>query len=33
MSFVVSRMEVFDADGELLAAADARQVVRERPTS
>jgi len=33
MIFVVSRMEVFDADGELLAAADARQVVRERPTS
>ena len=31
MLFLVSRMEVFDPDGELLATADARQVVRERP--
>ena len=33
MMFLVSRMEIFDPDGNLLATADARQVVRERPQS
>ena len=31
MLFLVSRMEVFDPSGELLATADSRQVIRERP--
>jgi len=33
MMFLVSRMEVFDPSGELLATADSRQVIRERPQS
>tara|TARA_A100001037_G_scaffold304797_2_gene342809 strand:+ start:832 stop:1284 length:453 start_codon:yes stop_codon:yes gene_type:complete len=31
MTFMVSRTEIFDPDGELLATADSRSVVRERP--
>ena len=31
MLFLVSRMEIYNADGELLANADSRQVIRERP--
>ena len=33
MLFLVSRMEIFDPHGELLATADSRQVIRERPES
>jgi hypothetical protein len=33
MLFLVSRMEIFDPAGELLATADSRQVIRERPES
>ncbi len=31
MVFLVSRMEIFDADGEHLATSDSRQVIREKP--
>lgn len=31
MTFMVTRMEIFDPDGTLLAAADTRIVIRERP--
>ena len=31
MVFVVSRMSFYDADGELLALSDSRQVIREKP--
>ncbi|MDH3640533.1 MAG: MaoC family dehydratase N-terminal domain-containing protein [Gammaproteobacteria bacterium] len=31
MVFIVSRMEIFDADGEHLATSDSRMVIRERP--
>ena len=32
MIFLVSRMEFFDPDDELVTIADTRQVIRERPT-
>ena len=31
MVFIVSRMKIFDADGEHLATSDSRMVIRERP--
>ena len=31
MIFIVSRMEIFNADGEHVATSDSRMVVRERP--
>tara|TARA_Y100000294_G_C8452540_1_gene295271 strand:- start:82 stop:525 length:444 start_codon:yes stop_codon:yes gene_type:complete len=31
MVFIVSRMEIFDADGDQVAINDSRMVVRERP--
>lgn len=33
MIFVVARTEMFDAQGELCATVDARQVIREKPAS
>jgi hypothetical protein len=33
MIFMVSRMEIFDADGSHLATNDSRQVIREKPQS
>ena len=33
MTFMVSRTEIFDPEGELLSRADSRSVVRERPSS
>ena len=32
MIFLVSRMEIFDAEGEKLATSDSRMVIRERPS-
>jgi hypothetical protein len=32
MVFMVTRMEIYDPDGEQLATADTRVVIRERPT-
>lgn len=32
MVFIVSRMELFDAQGALLAVSDSRQVIREKPS-
>jgi hypothetical protein len=31
MTFLVTRMEIYDPDGEQLATADTRIVIRERP--
>ena len=31
MIFLVSRMELYDDDGEHLATTDSRQVIREKP--
>ena len=31
MTFMVTRMEIYDPDGEQLATADTRMVIRERP--
>ncbi|MCZ6710480.1 MAG: MaoC family dehydratase N-terminal domain-containing protein [Gammaproteobacteria bacterium] len=31
MTFIVTRMEIYDPDGEQLATADTRIVIRERP--
>ena len=31
MVFIVSRMKIFDAEGEHLATSDSRMVIRERP--
>ena len=31
MTFLVTRMELYDPDGEQLATADTRIVIRERP--
>jgi acyl dehydratase len=31
MVFIVSRMKIYDADGEHLATSDSRMVIRERP--
>ena len=33
MVFLVSRMEIHDADGEHLATSDARMVIREKPAA
>ena len=33
MTFMVTRMEIFDPDEQLLASADTRIVIRERPES
>ncbi|MDZ7669389.1 MAG: MaoC family dehydratase N-terminal domain-containing protein [Gammaproteobacteria bacterium] len=33
MTFMVTRMEIFDPDGVQLAAADTRIVIREKPSS
>jgi len=33
MVFIVSRMEIYDADGEHLATSDSRMVIRERPAA
>ncbi|MEM7250067.1 MAG: MaoC family dehydratase N-terminal domain-containing protein [Pseudomonadota bacterium] len=32
MIFIVSRMEFFDATGELIATSDSRQVIRSKPS-
>jgi acyl dehydratase len=32
MIFLVSRMELFDEDGEHVATSDSRMVIRERPS-
>jgi hypothetical protein len=33
MVFIVSRMEIYDADGEHLATSDSRMVIREKPSA